>query len=398
VHASPVERALAVSNYDKNLSVLVLSAQKEHVETVVKALKKLEINTIQVMDNGIEALQKMSVQKFGFLICDQNIRYIKGWLLIKEIKAAETIANIPVILFGKDDPPDSEEVLKRYGIVQYLKFPVTPSNLDFMIHSTLTLFNTSGTVENKYTKAKDSLLNKRSEEAIELYSELRSLTKNSVRSSLGLAQAYLQDDKVEKANQVMEDLAKNDEDSPAKTIMQAKVHLQKGEKVKALALIQKVLEQMPDGFYFSRCVRILMDFQLFYEAAPICEQALKADIKRPEFYLCLSKDSYARQDFQGALKHISLNEKEFGMTSELFNLRGVCYKKLGNFERALDAYEQALRLEPTDARVYFNLAMCSIGMRRVDDAAAYLQRCLKYSPNFPKAREKLDEILRRASA
>lgn len=141
-----------------------------------------------------------------------------------------------------------------------------------------------------------------------------------------------------------------------------------------------------------------MDFQLFYEAAPICEQALKADIKRPEFYLCLSKDSYARQDFQGALKHISLNEKEFGMTSELFNLRGVCYKKLGNFERALDAYEQALRLEPTDARVYFNLAMCSIGMRRVDDAAAYLQRCLKYSPNFPKAREKLDEILRRASA
>jgi tetratricopeptide (TPR) repeat protein len=387
-----------VGNYDKNLSVLVLSAQKEHVETVVKALRKLEITNIQVMDNGIEALQRMSEQKFGFLICDQNIRYIKGWLLIKEIKTAESIANIPVILFGKDDPPDSEEILQRYGIVRYLKFPVTPSSLDFMIHSTLTLFNTSGTVENKYTKAKDSLLNKRSDEAIELYSELRSLTKNSVRSSLGLAQAFLQDDKVDKANQVMEDLAKSDEDSPAKTIMQVKLYLQKSELPKALTLVQKVLEQIPDGFYFSRCVRMLMDFQHFGEAAPICERALKADIRRPEFYLCLAKDSYARQDFDGALKHVSQTEKVFGMTSELFNLRGVCFKKLGNFERALDAYEQALRLEPTDARVYFNLAMCALGMRRMEDAAAYLESCLKYAPNFPKAREKLDEILRRASA
>ncbi len=72
-----------MGNFDKELSVLVLSAQKDHAETIIKALKKLELQKIQLMDNGIEALQKMTEQSFGFLICDQNIRFISGWLLIK---------------------------------------------------------------------------------------------------------------------------------------------------------------------------------------------------------------------------------------------------------------------------------------------------------------------------
>ncbi len=387
-----------MSNYDNNLSVLVLSAQKEHADAVLKALRKLELTRVTVMDNGIEALKELQDSKFGFLICDQNIRYIKGWLLVKEIKTAENLPNIPVILFGKEEVPDTEENLKRYGVLKYLRFPVSSSELDFMIHSTLSIFNTSGTIENKYTKAKDSLLNNQNDDAIERYSELRSLTKGSARSSLGLAQAYLQDQQVSKANQVIEDIAKSDEDSPTRSLLQAKIHLKNHELNAAMGFISQILKEMPDGFYFSKCVRLLMDFHQYPAAVPICREALEKDLKRPEFYVCLAKDRYTAQDFEGALSHILQHEKAFGMTNELFNLRGVCYKKRGNYEKALDSYEQALRLHPTDAKVYFNLAMCSIHMKRTDEAVTYLESCLKYAPDFPKAREKLDEIQKRASA
>ncbi len=387
-----------MGNFDKELSVLVLSAQKDHAETIIKALKKLELQKIQLMDNGIEALQKITEQSFGFLICDQNIRFISGWLLIKEIKTSDRIPNIPVILFGKDAQPESDDVLKRYGLIKYLHFPVNPSDLEFTIYSTLSLFNTSGTVENKYTKAKDSLLKNKSKEAIELYSELRGLTKNSARSSMGLAQAYLQDQQVAQADKVIEELSKSDEDSPARSLLQAKIHLQKSQTDKAVDLLRKVLDQVPNGFYYTKAIKLLMDFQQFHVAAPFCHAAMRSGLERPEFLLCLGKDRYNEGDMEGALDYTQQHESAFGMTNEIYNLRGVCFKKLGEHNRAIESYEQALRLNPTDSRVYFNLAMCSIQMKRNDEAARYLELCLQYAPAFPKAKEKLDELRKRNPA
>ncbi len=387
-----------MGNADKNLSVLVLSAHKEHAETIIKSLKKLEFTKLQVMDNGIEALQKMTDQNFGFLICDQNIRFIPGWLLIKEIKNSDKVPNLPVILFGKDAQPDTDEMLQRYGLVKYLQFPVNPAQLDFTINSTLLLFNTSGTVENKYSKAKDSLLKNQPNEAIELYSELRSLTKNSPRSSMGLAQAFLQNKEDFKAEKVMEELAQSDEESPSSAILKAKILLQKQQNDLALATLKKMLAKIPNGFYFTKAIRLLMDHQLFSLASPLCLQAIAADIHRPEYLLCLAKDRYSSHDIEATLDFIQQHEAAFGMTSELYNLSGVCYKKQGDPDRAIKAYEQALRLSPTDARVYFNLAMCAIPMKRNEEAAHYLELCLQYSPGFPKAQEKLDELRKRIAA
>ncbi len=382
----------------KALSVLVLSANKVHAETILKALKKLEMSKVQLMDNGIEALQKMTDQSFGFLICDQSIRFIPGWLLIKEIKTSDKIPNIPVILFGKDEQPESDDNLKRYGLVKYLHFPVNPADLEFTIHSTLSLFNTSGTVESKYTKAKDSLIHNKAAEAIELYSELRSLTKNSSRSSMGLAQAFLQDNQLAQADKIMDELAKSDEDSPARSLLQAKVLLQKQQNDPGFALIKKVVTQVPNGFYYTKGIKLLMEFQQFSLAVPLCQQAIAAEINRPEFLLCLAKDRYNAQDIEGTLDFVQQHEDAFGMTNELYNLRGVCYKKHGDYDKAIESYEQALRLNPTDARVYFNLAMCTIHMKRNEEASKYLELCLKYSPGFPKAQEKLDELRKRTHA
>ncbi|MDQ3234945.1 MAG: tetratricopeptide repeat protein [Pseudobdellovibrionaceae bacterium] len=387
-----------MGNYDKDLSVLVLSAHKEHAETIVKALKKLELNKIQLMDNGIDALQLMTEPGFGFLICDQNIQFISGWLLIKEIKTSDRIPNIPVILFGKDEQPERDDVLKRYGLVQYLQVPVQPSDLDVAIHSTLSLFTTSGTVENKYTKAKDSLLKNKSKEAIELYSELRGLTKNSPRSSMGLAQAFLQDQQAAQADKVIEALARSDESSPSGTLLQARILLQKNQPDPAIDILKKILAQIPNGFYYTKAIQLLTDFQQFRLAAPLCHAAMRAGFERPEFLLCLGKDRYNVGDVEGALEFTQQHESAFDMTSEMYNLRGVCFKKMGDHNRAIDCYEQALRLNPTDARVYFNLAMCSIQMKRNDAAVRYLEACLQYAPSFPRAREKLNELRKKNSA
>lgn len=386
---------LFVSEYPKKLSVLIVSADQEHVSEIVRALKKLEVTSIETADNGIEALNVLTEKRFGLLFCDQDTRYIKGWLLVKEIKNAENIPNLPVVLFGRQPAPDSEENFKKYGVLQYVQFPVSSGELDFVIHSTLSIFHTSGTLENKYTLAKDSLIEHDSEDAIERFTELQVFTDKSTRSSVGLAQAYVQDQQVERANDIIEEMVSQGKaDSPSGFLLQIKIYLRNQQIEKAVKSIEDLLASGVDLFYHSKVVKLLMEFSQYEAASPICIRALRMELDRPEFYVCLSKFAYIEGRFQEALIQVRKHEKLFGMTNELYNLRGVCHKKIGDFEKALDAYEQALRLNPTDAKVYFNLAMCSLNMKRHEEAVVYLENCLRYAPEFVKAKDKLDEIRR----
>lgn len=378
--------------------VLVLSADKAAISITLKSLKKLGYAAITFMDNGLDALKSIEKSSFDFVLCDVNIRFVNGYLFIKEVKNSENIPNIPVILFGSSEPPDTEENLKKYGIIQYLQVPFTESQMDFAIHSTISLFNTSGTIENKFTKAKDSLLKNESEKAVELYSELSALTSGSTRSNIGLAQSYMKTNNKEKAEEILTKVAESEEDSPTRYLMQARMSLQKKKVVEANQTIGKLLEGLPNEFYFSRVIRLYMEFKAFKEAEEVCEEALGHKFELVEVYNSYAKCKYLNSQFEKALEIVVQTEKKFGIDTSLLNLRGVCYKKLGKITEALASYEEALRLSPNDAKVYFNLAQCAIGLKNYQGAEKYLDACLKISPNFPRAGDQLNEIRSRNCA
>ncbi|MBF0442969.1 MAG: tetratricopeptide repeat protein [Oligoflexales bacterium] len=375
------------------MNVLVISADQNNAKLVNDALKQLGFAKISVMENGLEALASVTKNPVGFAICDQTLKFISGWLFIKEIKLSDKVPNIPVILFGKDKAPDTEDTLKKYGILRYMQLPFSAADMNFAINSTLTLFNTSGTIENKFTQAKNSLIEDKVDKAIEIFSDLRSVTSGSLRSSMGLAQAYNQGNQKEKAEKIMDEIAQSTESgNPSSKLMSAKLALQKNDLRKANTYIDKLLMEIPNEFYYSRAIRLYLDFKKYREAESFCNAAFSRDFEIIDIYVCLAKCRYELGSYESSLKLIGNALEKFGKNSDLYNLRGVCYKKTGHFQEAIEAYEEALRLSPSDARVYFNLAQCSIGMKNYPTAQKYLESCLKLSPGFPRAREKLEEL------
>jgi len=55
---------------------------------------------------------------------------------------------------------------------------------------------------------------------------------------------------------------------------------------------------------------------------------------------------------------------------------GGIYRQLGHFEKAVAQYQVALRLEPSDAVIYGNLAMMYLAQNRLDDAKTILEQAL----------------------
>ena len=382
------------------VKIAILSSNPQTAKTIDSILRRFEYKDIQIFDNGLEALKILREQTFGFLICDMSVKFISGWMLIKEVKASDKIPNVPCMLLGDVAAPASDDELKQYGIVKYLKAPYKESDLSFLINSTLQLSNTSGTIENKYTKAKAAMLANKPKETVELYEELHGLTKKSMRSSLGLAEAYMQGGDTDKANVVITEAVKNSKEvNPTSMMMQTAILLKKKSNEEAFLITAKLIDEvMPSTpFYLSKSLKLYMDNSQFPHAEKICSRGVERKFRLPEFKLTLARCKYEQSIFQECIDTIKSAEEEYGSSGDLFNLRGVCLKKMGDFSGAIAAYEEALKLSPMDARVYFNMASCAIAAKSYEPATRYLESCLQVNPTFPKAKEKLEEIRAKAS-
>lgn len=377
------------------LKIAILTSEVATATLLTQILAKDGHKDIKVFADGLGALKALRDQPFNFVICDMSIRFISGWTLIREVKASDKIPNVPCMLLGKAAAPGSEEELKQYGIVKYLQAPFRESEVTFLISSTLMVAATSGTIENKYSKAKEALLANKPKEAVEKYQELHGLTKKNLRSSLGLAEAYLQDSQTDKANEVMLEAVQNSKEvSPTSMMMQSNILLKKKTAAQAYTITTKLLDEVMPAtpFYFSKSLKVYTDYKEFTYAELICQKGIERKFKLPEFKLTMARCNYEQGAFAHALAAIKSAQDEYGPSTDLCNLRGVCLKKTGDYAGAILAYEEALRLSPMDAKIYFNMASCAISSKRYLQAEKYLESCLQINASFPKVREKLAEI------
>jgi len=372
---------------------LILSGMKDSVQPIKNSLKGFEYGEIESIENGIDALKKLNSTTYDMIICHNKVKFISGWNLIKEMKNSDKIQNMPVVLMGELPAPANDDELKAYGLVKYLKAPSNEAELSFLINSTIQLFKTSGTVENKYTKAKAALIGSKSVEAVELYQELHSLTKKSLRSSVGLAEAYTRTGDEDKAETVILDALKADASSTAASLMQIKIMLKKQQLPEAQVAAMNLLMPVKDSpFYHTRVLSFYNDFKILEAAEHICRDAIQKDFKVPEFWASMARLLFTKGRYDESLTTIDSSVHFFGPNVELLNIKGACMRKLNRLDDALKAYSDALKVSPLDAKVYFNMAVCCIAMKSIPEAKTHLEMVLKISPDFPNAASKLAEV------
>lgn len=379
-----------------NVSIIVVAASVKVQTHLVQLLGELEYQRVTTFFGGIEALRHLEENPVSIVICEARMNHMPGWEFVRELKTSERIPNIPVIFGGPKENEVPADELRKFGVLEYLAFPVTRSKLMFLMSSSLALAKTSGTIEHKFSKAKDALIKNASSQAVELYSELRTLTEKNVRSTVGLVQSYVKADDLVQAEAVMEDMAKDNgavlTDAPS-LLMQATFHLRRNEPDRARAVVDRMLKLMPDApFNYVRCLRLFADTDQFVHTEHICKEALKRNFRLPDFHLGLAKCQYSGGWYDDAVKTVEDGIAAFGANNDFLNLKGVCCKKKGDFTAALVCYEQGLKLAPLDPKIYFNIANCYLAMKNYPEAQRYFEACLKISPGFVRAAAKLDEL------
>jgi tetratricopeptide (TPR) repeat protein len=375
---------------DRKIPILILGSNRINTGLVESLLEQEGFAKATVFESAIDALGECQRGAFEFAIVDFEAKFMTGWQFVREMKDGQKCKDIPMILMGSKIGPVKKSELIQYGVSEFLALPCTSRALLRLIESTLLIARTSGTNENKYAKAKNALLSKKTDLAIEIYTDLRTLSDQFLRSSFGLANAYVQKSDTLNAKRIADEIAdQSPADAPAALMLKLQLAIEKGDAPEIGELAVKLLGHDPSSpYYCARAAEALFQSGDLDQAESICRAALANGFALPDFYFLIAKCHLERGRPDLALEILSKGNEVFGLSVAFLNLIGICYRKLGKISEAKNCYEQAYQLVK-DPRILFNLALCSIAMDDTKTAVAYLEEAVALEPGFEKAKEKL---------
>ncbi len=107
-------------------------------------------------------------------------------------------------------------------------------------------------------------------------------------------------------------------------------------------------------------------------------------------YTMLAQSYYAKANYQKALV-FALTASEKLRSATTLSLMGDCFLALGNFGPAKDYYQQALQLEPNDARINFQLGVSAVVNGA--DPTAYFDRAKQSDPKlYQRLKTRLNDV------
>lgn len=121
----------------KNLRVLVADDDRNIVNLLCRLLRELGFGTIESVDNGVSAVQKLEESGFDLVIADWVMAPMSGLDLIEHLRADARWMNLPfVMVTGKNDR-DGVETAKTAGVSGYLLKPFRIADLQKQVEYAL---------------------------------------------------------------------------------------------------------------------------------------------------------------------------------------------------------------------------------------------------------------------
>lgn len=110
------------------MKILVVDDDKTTRKMVSLILKSKGYEVVTA-ENGMEALQKLGLEKINLILTDMNMPYMDGIEFTKQVRANPEFAHIPIVMLTTE--ADEEEKNRAYqaGVDDYIVKPATAEQI-----------------------------------------------------------------------------------------------------------------------------------------------------------------------------------------------------------------------------------------------------------------------------
>ena len=115
---------------DTNMKFLVVDDFATMRRIVRNLLKELNFANVDEAEDGVIALQKLSLNRFDFVVSDWNMPNMSGIDLLKAIRADATLKHLPVLMVTAEAKKENIIAAAQAGANGYVVKPFTAATLD----------------------------------------------------------------------------------------------------------------------------------------------------------------------------------------------------------------------------------------------------------------------------
>ncbi len=109
--------------------ILVVDDSPTMRQYIVFAMQRLSNLEIDQAENGVDALKKLSVQKYDLLLTDVNMPMMDGLQLVGLVRNDPTYENLPIIVITTEGSDMTRDRAMENGASEYLTKPLQTSRL-----------------------------------------------------------------------------------------------------------------------------------------------------------------------------------------------------------------------------------------------------------------------------
>jgi two-component system chemotaxis response regulator CheY len=114
---------------DYAMPVLVVDDYNTMVRIIRNLLRQLGFETIDDASDGVSALAKMRIRKYGLVISDWNMEPMSGYDLLREVRGDPELAQTPFIMVTAESKTDNVIAAKKAGVSNYIVKPFNAQTL-----------------------------------------------------------------------------------------------------------------------------------------------------------------------------------------------------------------------------------------------------------------------------
>ncbi|SDN20683.1 TPR repeat-containing protein [Desulfonauticus submarinus] len=223
-----------------------------------------------------------------------------------------------------------------------------------------------------------------------------------------IKQPLMNNEKKELAELISKDLYYLNQNPKLREIYPVLIEYKPGEEKKLLETLKELLEILQEGVTQVAQEKLAqLEAQKQKELAKAKQHLEEKNIQAAEkiydhlinkfqndtkLKIEISDQLIEAEAFEKSLKYLKLAYREDPESIHIFNRLGIALRKLGRYKDAEKAYLHAIKIDPNDAYLYFNLARVYLDAKDMEKAKNTVKKALNLKPDFDLAQKMLKFI------
>lgn len=331
----------------KELSILVVEDHAIMRKSYDKIIKSLGFENIETATNGKDAILLLKKRQIDFVLLDLYLPKISGFSVLEYIRKQETNWDLPVIVISGDASKEDIVKVSELGCSDYMVKPFQAKELEKKIEIIL----------NNFLSPSDQL------------------------RLIRVAERNFLDDKIEMAENIVDEALEIDPDSPRANHLKALILDKKGLTENAIELLNRNSNLNPS---FLKNYTTLANISIRKKEYPTAILALKNELdinpKHPSRQTLLGNLLKNQGLYDKAISHYRKALIEDSTLIGALMGMGDCFSALENYSKAVYYFKRLRKNHPEDVKSLYKVVSNSLKLKKGKLAENYLKTEIKNNP------------------